>query len=61
MDLDRFRRRCSALSAAVLIGLLLSNQAPAQGFYQGEAFDRRVPGELAALCGRGEPLDDRVG
>src|SRR4051812_28644888 len=36
MNLDLMGRRCSALSTAVLAGMLLSNQALAQGAYQGK-------------------------
>ena len=36
MNLILVRRRCSALSGAVLVAGLLSNQAQAQGSYQGK-------------------------
>jgi tripartite-type tricarboxylate transporter receptor subunit TctC len=36
MNLILVRRPCSALSGAVLVGGLLSNQALTQGFYQGK-------------------------
>ena len=36
MNPDLVRRRCSVLSAALLIGALCSNQGLAQGTYQGK-------------------------
>jgi tripartite-type tricarboxylate transporter receptor subunit TctC len=36
MNLDLVRHKCGALSATVLVGVLLSNQALAQGSYQGK-------------------------
>jgi tripartite-type tricarboxylate transporter receptor subunit TctC len=39
MNLDPTWRRCSPLSAAVLVGLLFGNQALAQGAYQGKTLN----------------------